>query len=362
MATVTGTDNAETLNGADGVTNGPDEIYGLGGDDFLYGNGGNDMLKGGGGADALNGGAGFDTANYTDSAEGVQVSLMTGEGTGGTAEGDTLTSIESLTGSSHGDLLIGDNGNNTLDGWDGNDTLLGYGGTDTLIGGEGNDVLKGGGGGDTLIGGEGVDTASYLDSPGGVIVNLASNAGVGSDANGDSLFGIENIIGSNHSDNLYGDAGKNDIRGNDGNDLIAGGKGKDTLRGGDDDDTIVGGKGKDKLLGQMGNDNLVGGGGKDKFVFDNPLGLAQADTIGDFKTNKDKIVLDNAIFAAVGNKVGNGEFVIGKKAKDGNDHIIYNDNNGKLFYDANGDSGGGKVLFATLDTGLNLDAQDFLVI
>jgi hypothetical protein len=56
MANVVGTDNSETLNGADGVTNRPDEIYGLGGDDFLYGNGGNDMLKGGGkGNDDLTG-------------------------------------------------------------------------------------------------------------------------------------------------------------------------------------------------------------------------------------------------------------------------------------------------------------------
>ena len=77
---------------------------------------GDDRLVGGGGADCLNGGTGTDTANYSDSAGGVTVSLVTGQGFGGTAEGDTLTSIENLTGSAHDDFLIGNDGDNVLTG------------------------------------------------------------------------------------------------------------------------------------------------------------------------------------------------------------------------------------------------------
>jgi hypothetical protein len=38
-----------------------------------------------------------------------------------------------------------------------------------LSGGSGNDELKGGGGADWLSGGPGIDTASYYESPEGVI-------------------------------------------------------------------------------------------------------------------------------------------------------------------------------------------------
>src|SRR6188768_1636796 len=127
MAQIEGTDNPETLNGADGVTNGADVILGFGGDDTILGLGGNDELKGGGGADQLDGGSGTDTANYSDSTSGVIVSLTTNLGFGGTAEGDTLTSIENLTGSAHGDFLAGNGGANVLTGLEETDVLQGGG-------------------------------------------------------------------------------------------------------------------------------------------------------------------------------------------------------------------------------------------
>jgi Ca2+-binding RTX toxin-like protein len=61
---VYGTDNSETINVLDGVTNGFDQIYGFGGDDSIFGLDGNDDLIGGTGADALDGGLGSDTASY----------------------------------------------------------------------------------------------------------------------------------------------------------------------------------------------------------------------------------------------------------------------------------------------------------
>ena len=132
---IEGTDNAEVINALDGVTNGNDIIWAYGGNDTISGLGGDDMIKGGGGADTINGGTGSDTAVYIDSSVGVTVSLITGTGAGGTAQGDTLGSIENLSGSNHNDLLIGNNSNNGLFGANGNDTLKGGGGADNLDGG-----------------------------------------------------------------------------------------------------------------------------------------------------------------------------------------------------------------------------------
>ena len=160
MANVYGHDYAETLDLFDGVTNGADTIFGYGGNDTIFGLGGNDEIKGGGGADTINGGSGTDTANYSDSSVGVTVSLETNQGFGGTAEGDTLNSIENLTGSSHQDFLVGNAGNNVLTGLEDNDILKGGGGNDTLYGDSGSDTLNGGAGADVLNGGSGLDTAA----------------------------------------------------------------------------------------------------------------------------------------------------------------------------------------------------------
>jgi len=64
-------------------------------------------------------------------------------------------------------------------------------------------TLEGGVGADALYGDDGVDTVQYTGSDAGVTVNLASGTGSGGDAEGDSLFSIENIIGSASSDSLF---------------------------------------------------------------------------------------------------------------------------------------------------------------
>ena len=83
--------------------------------------------------------------------------------------------------------------------------LIGQGGNDTLNGGNGNDILVGGAGNDALNGGAGVDTASYIDAPSGVTVDLSilvaqNTVGAGTD----TLNSIENLIGSNFADVLKG--------------------------------------------------------------------------------------------------------------------------------------------------------------
>ena len=143
----------DTINGGDGV----DRLLGGPGDDALYGDGGNDWMSGGTGADVIDGGAGADMAVYQGSSSGVNVDLLGGTASGGDAEGDTLTSIESLVGSSYGDVLGGTTGDNRLIGGSGDDVLNGYDGADKLLGDNGDDTLNGGAGNDYMVGGAGAD-------------------------------------------------------------------------------------------------------------------------------------------------------------------------------------------------------------
>jgi len=76
---------------------------------------------------------------YVGSDAGVIVDLDAGTASGGHAQGDVLTDIERLFGSSHDDVLTGDAQNNWLFGDGGNDTLSGGAGIDKMFGGAGAD-------------------------------------------------------------------------------------------------------------------------------------------------------------------------------------------------------------------------------
>ena len=230
--TIQGSESNDTLYGQDGN----DRLYGRDGDDALNGGSGNDYLHGGTGSDILNGGDGVDAADYSDSTEGVTVSLADNLAQGGTAEGDTFISIEKLYGSNHDDTLTGNGENNTLLGRDGNDTLTGNAGNDYLRGGEGADLLDGG---------DGIDAADYSDSTEGVTVSLADNLAQGGTAEGDTFISIEKLYGSNHDDTLTGNGENNTLLGRDGNDTLTGNAGNDYLRGGEGADLLDGGDGID---------------------------------------------------------------------------------------------------------------------
>lgn len=172
---------------------------------------------------------------------------------------------DSLVGGAGDETLYGDNPTSVA--LDGSDTLLGGAGDDLLAGGGGADLLLGGAGADTLSGQGGVDTASYVGSSAGVEVDLAAQTGKSGHAEGDSLVGIERLIGSAFGDTLTGDAFGNRLDGRSGADGIEGGAGADMLIGGVGRDTLLGGAGDDMIEGGPGDDSLDGGDGVDTLSF-----------------------------------------------------------------------------------------------
>lgn len=313
---LTGSSFSDTLKGNDSAGN---HIDGGDGNDRLFGGAGNDRLTAGAGDDSLAGGAGDDElaggpngvfGDYAafDDAPGPVIANLgaafdTGSGTidanRAAGEGsDQLAGIESLSGSSFPDLLIGNGLGNTLLGGEEDDTLLGKGGADDLFGSRGNDTIAGGEDHDSIVGGDGDDdlrgdegrdrlrggddddllngglgddvmdgdddvlgdTVSFAGSTRSVRANLGEalpdNPFVGPiparRATGqgiDDLFEIENASGGAGNDFLLGTTTSNLLRGNLGNDRLWGFAGNDQLFGGDGADTMQGWGGDDLLDG-----------------------------------------------------------------------------------------------------------------
>lgn len=320
--------------------NDAETMVGTGGRDELYGSGGDDKLVGHKGADYLSGGAGSDTASYSTATAGVIASLANSAINTGDAAGDTYNSIENLLGTGFNDSLNGNAGANQLQGGAGIDTLKGYAGNDSLLGGEGTDTLIGGAGADVLFGGTGSDAASYADAASGVIASLANSSINTGDAAGDTYNSIERLIGSAFNDSLNGANVVNN--------------------------TLRGGAGNDILKGYTGNDYLEGGTGQDIFVFNTALNAStNVDTILDFFRIDDVIQIDNSVFSAItvtGNLLSGYFKNIDTGAVDANDHIIYDQSTGDLFYDSNGSGAGGRTKFAQLAANTALNYDDFFVV
>lgn len=224
-------------------------LTGLGGNDRLNGASGDDILRGGAGSDTLSGSSGSDTADYSLSGAGVVASLSSSGNNTGDARGDTYSSIENLTGTEFNDTLTGDSGNNVIMALAGDDMIVSVGGTDSFDGGEGS------------------DTVSYAGSS-FVVVDLETNSANSGEAAGDTFTSIEHLIGTDGSDDLFGDSEDN------------------RLEGGGNVDNLDGRAGDDTLQGGAGNDELTGGDGADTFVLENGMGN---DRVTDFVLGTDQL-------------------------------------------------------------------------
>src|SRR5262245_8612252 len=258
---ITGDDQDNVIEGGNGNDDlwgkaGNDTLKGGNGDDTLYGGSNDDILMPGDGQDTVYGDGGSDTVSYANAADAVVFSLADG-GSSGNAAGDVDHSVESAEGTKCDDVIRGDGRDSVSECKGGNDLLSGDAGDDTLQGQDGNDWLAGGAGADTLKGGDGEDTANYWLSGSGVTVSLATGVGAGGDAAGDTLDGIEDVLGSPFAD------------------------------------TIIGNNADNVLWGVSGGDTLTGGKGADIFAYDlaDDSNLTQFDTITDFDATRDKISL-----------------------------------------------------------------------
>ena len=164
---------------------------------------------------------------------------------------------------------------------------------------------------------------------------------------------------------MDGGGGNDSLNSGEGNDFLDGGAGNDSLIGSLGNDTLNGGDDSDDLDGGTGNDSLIGGSGNDQFIFNTALGATNVDTISGYSTTADTIVLDRAVFTALGSPgtLTAGAFNTGSAASQADDRIIYDTTTGALLYDADGVGGVAAVQFATLTgvTGL-INNTEFLII
>ncbi|MCG8564040.1 MAG: hypothetical protein MI747_03060, partial [Desulfobacterales bacterium] len=196
-------------------------------------------------------------------------------------------------------------GNDLVHAGAGDDRIWGGQGDDRLVAGAGNDVLVGGQGADELDGGDGSDTLVFDGSRGGVTVDLAAGTGLGGDAQGDTYWNIENVMGTSGIDRLTGNAGDNYLVGNAG------------------DDVLVGNAGDDVLAPGTGSDRVDGGGGSDTVSYDGLPGGVLVDL-----SQGSARLLDNGIATAAEQTLLNIENIQGSANNDilmgdgGNNHLL----------------------------------------
>jgi Ca2+-binding RTX toxin-like protein len=151
----------------------------------------------------------------------------------------------------------------------------------------------------------------------------------------------------------------------------AGSRGFDTLVGSDGHDALIGRGGGDMLIGDVAGtvarDILIGGGGADFFNFQFvPAHGRDADVIMDFKPGTDALVLRFDFLPAADKPVTTygpdlldpSSFVMGGRAKDADDFVIYRKKTGAIFIDTDGTGPEAQQKVAILANKAKIDASD----
>jgi uncharacterized protein len=258
--------------------------------------------------------------------------------------------LASVTQAGHGSVAIGSNGNVTYTPtalWNGSDSF-----SYSVSDGRGGSA-----------------TATVNVTVTGSITGTDANNTLGGTNSADSIDakgGDDTVDAGGGNDYASGGAGNDRLTGGNGNDALNGGAGNDTLYGSNGSDILAGGAGNDLLYG--GGSNGKGDGSADTFVFNTALNAStNRDTVHGFEANAlDKSALDPTLFSALlggtTSGVDSGEFRAGSggNAADTNDFLLYDSATGSLYYDADGNGAGAKVLLGNF-VGLigTLDAGDF---
>ncbi len=236
---------------------------------------------------------------------------------------------ETITGTEEDDTLVGTIGADTINALGGSDFVNGGSGADQIYGGNGFDLLYGGADDDVIEGGN----------------------------DGDFLSGDDG------NDQLSGQAGDDILFGEQGDDELSGGDGDDSIDGGDGDDSLEGGDGNDFLAGGFGSDVMTGGVGIDFFNFqsasDGP------DEITDFASGVDQLRVSASGFGGGLTAGGAVSLVSGTDptaTDDATGQFLFDTDDGRLFWDADGTGSDAAVLVATLSNIPSLAASDFAVI
>ena len=215
--------------------------------DSLTGSNFGNTFVGNAGDDFIDGLGGFDTVSFNHLStvtSGVSVNMAAGTATGDASIGtDTLSSIESIQGTSFADSFVATGYGNGLPG-----TLN--------IGNNGNFNQFEGLGGNDLITGNGSTQIVFFNALAGVTVNLANGTAVSTLAGDAAGIGSDTITG-----------GVNNVQGSNFDDTITGGVGNEVFAGGTGNDTLNASGGSDAITGGGGSDTIDGGGGADVAVF-----------------------------------------------------------------------------------------------
>ena len=340
----------------------------------------------------------LDDASMGDLFHNVQYSVDFGlrSSSKSYARGDGSNNNDYGIGSKGVDYFTGRLGNDTYLGGPGNDLLVGHQGADSLDGGTGNDVFLitsfggtlGAAGkaddgnpewvaGDVIIGGPGTDTLRITGGAAApTVVSLT-------DLNFQSMEKVEigaavgklnvedtalQLLNNHYYLNTAGTIIGKDLRAGqtadnvivDASAMKANGL---TFEGNANNNTFIGTQKDDTFIGNGGNDTLTGGGGADKFVFgqvhtqtvsgdatsiqtykDVASNLSGVDTITDFKSGTDTLVLKTDMFTA---------FAASKSATLG-DALKFNPTSHTLSYNG--------VDFVVLTGVANLSANDISVV
>ena len=212
-------------------------LAGGAGDDTLKGMGGNDILDPGAGEDTVDGGEGIDLVRYAGLGCGVKVNLADGtarvNGSSEIVVNQTLRNVENVMGTSHADVITGDDNANLV------------------IASLGVDVIDLAGGYDTVdYRNLSFDTAETN----GIWVDLKNQTPrpFTGDGNLDDylvqqLSNVEAVWGSRLNDRIYGTNEDDVLGGYLGLDIVRGRGGNDTIYAWGDGDRLYGGAGVDTV-------------------------------------------------------------------------------------------------------------------